>query len=321
MKITFLLPCLYLGLISSSFAHNGSAPSSIEHHKLDNVSEHIYVVHGTQKLPSPETRGFMNNPAAILTDEGFIVIDPGSSKEIGRELLTKLSTVSEKPVIAVFNTHVHGDHWLGNHGIREVYPEVPVYAHERMIQRVDSGEGEDWISTFQDMTEGAVEDTRVVGPTVGLQGGEELTLGGIALKIHHTGHAHTDHDLMIEVINDRSLFTGDIVAQNRVPNSDVPHDAHFKGTIGAIQMLLNNDTILYIPGHGISGGREVPEASLQFLEILYDSVTKYYEEGLADYEMKDQVIQDLAAFKGWNNFNEMGRVISFVYQEIERENF
>jgi len=33
------------------------------------------------------------------------------------------------------------------------------------------------------------------------------------------------------------------------------------------------------------------------------------------------VINDLAEYKDWNNFNEIGRVINFVYQEVGRDNF
>jgi glyoxylase-like metal-dependent hydrolase (beta-lactamase superfamily II) len=304
-----------------SLAHDVSLPFPIEHYPLAQVSKHIYVVHGTQALPSPESLGFMNNPSAILTDNGVIVVDPGSSAEIGKQLLKKVRAVSNKPVIAVFNTHVHGDHWLGNQGVRELYPAVPIYAHMRMIERVNAGEGEDWIKLLSGMTKGAIDGTKAVGPNIGLKGGEELVLDGVTLKIHHTGHAHTDHDLMIEVVDDKSLFFGDIVAAKRVPNSDVPQDASFKGSIAAIQTLLKRPIDLYIPGHGRSGGRDVPEASLRFLEALYASVTKYFNQGLQSYEMKDKVIDDLAEYKDWNNFNEMGRVINFVYQEVERDNF
>lgn len=304
-----------------SLAHDVSLPFPIEHYPLDHVSKHIYVVHGTQALPSPESRGFMNNPSAIVTANGVIVVDPGSSAEIGKQLLKKIRDVSDKPVIAVFNTHVHGDHWLGNQGVRERYPTVPIYAHMRMIERVNAGEGEDWIKLLSGMTKGAIDGTKAVGPNIGLKGGEELVLDGITLRIHHTGHAHTDHDLMIEVVDDKSLFFGDIVAAKRVPNSDVPQDASFKGSIAAIQTLLKRPIDLYIPGHGRSGGRDVPESSLRFLEALYASVTKYFNQGLQSYEMKDKVIDDLAEYKDWNNFNEMGRVINFVYQEVERDNF
>ena len=317
LTLTFML---IIGT-NTSYAHDSQLPSSIEHFPLDQVSKHIYVIHGTQELPSPKSRGFMNNPSAILTKNGVIIVDPGSSEEIGKQLLKKLRDVSDKPVIAVFNTHVHGDHWLGNHGIREVYPKVPIYAHIRMIERVNTGEGQDWIKLFMGMTKGAVDGTKVVGPNVGLKGGEELVLDGVTLRIHHTGHAHTDHDLMIEVVDDKGLFFGDIVAAKRVPNSDVPQDASFKGTITAIKTMLNRPIDIYIPGHGHSGGREVPESSLSFLEDLYSSVTKYFNHNLESYEMKKKVKDDLKKYKDWNNFNEMDRLINFVFQEVEHDNF
>jgi glyoxylase-like metal-dependent hydrolase (beta-lactamase superfamily II) len=304
-----------------TFAHNVQAPATIEHFPLEKVSQHIYVVHGSQELPSAQTRGFMKNPAAILTNNGVIIVDPGSSKEIGKQLLKKVRKLSAKPVIAIFNTHVHGDHWLGNHGIREEYPIVPIYAHDKMISRVKTGEGQDWLKLLMNMTKGAVAGTKAIMPNIGLKGGEQLELDGITLKIHHTGPAHTDHDIMIEVVNDKGLFFGDIVSSNRVPNSDVPHDANFKGSITAIKTMINDNIKVYIPGHGHSGGQEVPKASLDFLETLYASVTRYFNQGLADYEMKEKVENDLQAYKDWHNFNEIGRVINFTYQEVERENF
>lgn len=318
----YLMPMfIFFASMNVVLAHDSQSPSSIEHYPLDRVSKHIYVIHGTQELPNLKSRGFMNNPAAILTTNGVIIVDPGSSTEIGKQFLNKVREVSDKPVIAVFNTHVHGDHWLGNHGIREIYPEVPIYAHKRMIDRINAGEGEDWIKLFMGMTEGAVEGTKVVGPNIGLDGGEELSLDGMKLKIHHTGHAHTDHDLMIEVSVDKALFFGDIVAARRVPNSDVPQDANFMGTITAIKAMLMRPIDIYIPGHGNSGSHEVPESSLHFLETLYSSVKKYFNQGLESFEMKKKVRKDLNKYKEWNNFVEIDRVINFVYQEVEQDNF
>jgi len=307
--------------VRTALAHDPVVPSTIEQYPLDKVSQHIYAIHAVHHLPDRANRGFMNNPAAILTKNGVIVVDPGSSAEIGKQFLEKVRTVSDKPVIAVFNTHVHGDHWLGNHGIREIYPDVPIYAHERAIQRIQGGDGEYWIDVFSKMTEGAVAGTRVTAPNIGLKGGETLTLDGITLKIHHTGHAHSDTDIMIEVVEDRGMFCGDIVTSKQVPNSDVPRDASFKGSIAAIQTMLKGPATTFIPGHGRSGGREVPETSLRFLEQLYTAVTKYYRQGLQDYEMKDPILREMDQYKDWKNFNEMGRVISFVYQEVEKESF
>jgi len=321
MRRIVSLALLLWGVADASFAHDPKVPSSIEDYPLDRVSDHIHVVHATQHLPNPQNRGFMNNPAAILTPNGVIVVDPGSSAEIGKQLLKKIRRISDKPVIAVLNTHVHGDHWLGNDGIRTVYPNVPIYAHERAIERINAGEGDYWIGVFMAMTKGAIAGTKVVAPNIGLKGGETLDLDGLALRIHHTGHAHSDSDLMIEVVNDKGLFFGDVVTAKQVPNSDVPQDANFKGSIMAIKTMLEGSATIFIPGHGRSGGREVPTASLHFLEELHAAVTKYFKQGLADYEMKEKILRDMARYKHWNNFNEMGRVISFVYKEVEADNF
>lgn len=321
MKRSLTLAVVLFLAMDMPLAHEARAPASIAAYPLDRVNRNIYVVHGYHELPNPVNRGFMNNPAAILTRNGVIIVDPGSSREIGRQLLQKVREVTDKPVIAVFNTHVHGDHWLGNHGIREVYPGVPIYAHARMIERAKAGEGEEWIKLFTGMTKGAVADTKAVTPNIGLKGGETLKLDGVALRIHHTGHAHTDHDIMIEVVDDKALFFGDIVNNKEIINSAVPKDASYKGSIAAIKTMLKGSATLFIPGHGRSGGREVPEAALRFLEQLRAAVIKYYKQGLTDYEMKNPITQELAEYKGWYNFNELGRVITFVYQEVEQENF
>ena len=101
----------------------------------------------------------------------------------------------------------------------------------------------------------------------------------------------------------------------------LPHDAYYKGQIEAIQSILQLPLHVYIPGHGITGDRKLPESSLAFLEVLYGSVEKYFENGLNDFEMKDQVIADLKKYQDWNNFEEIGRVISYVYLEIEQASF
>ena len=321
MKQYFAVVSVLFGVSGVSVAHDVEVPSTIENFPLDQVSQRIRVVHGPLALPNPKNRGFMNNPGAILTKNGVIIVDPGSSREIGKQLLKKIRTVSDKPIIAVFNTHVHGDHWLGNDGIREFYPKVPIYAHERAIERVNGGEGEFWISVFSRMTDGATAGTKVTAPNIGLKGGETLKIDDVTLRIYHLGQAHSDNDLMIELVDDKGLFFGDVVVASHVPNSDVPQDASFKGTIFAIETMLKGPDVVFVPGHGRSGGKEVPESTLRFLQTLTASVTRYFKQGLQDYEMKDKVIDEMKEYRSWHNFNEMGRVISYVYKEVERDNF
>lgn len=307
---------------SPAVAHELTGPQTIENHTVERISSRIHVVYGPRGFPRAETGGFMNNPAFIVGNDGVIVVDPGSSVQIGNELLKKIRKITDRPVIAVFNTHVHGDHWLGNDAIRRAYPNVPIYAHERMIERVTAGEGEHFLGLFMRATDGAVAGTEVAAPNVGVRGGETLQIGGMTFRIHHTGKAHTDTDIMIEVVDEDSVFLGDIVTRRQVPSSPRPQDAYFKGQIDAMRKAIDLPVTRYIPGHGESGDRQMVLESLRFLEQLYASVTKYFEQGLSDYDMKPKIEQEFAAdYKDWYNFSELGKVVNQIYLEVEAESF
>jgi glyoxylase-like metal-dependent hydrolase (beta-lactamase superfamily II) len=288
---------------------------------LQKISDRIYVVHGLHELPSKLNRGLISNSGVILTESGVVIVDSGGGLEVGRRILELIREITGMPVIAVFNTHIHGDHWLGNKAVRESYPGVKIYAHERAISRLKAGEAENWLQIMANMSGSKSTGTKVVLPDTALHGDEQLSFGEHTLVIHHTGHAHTDSDIMVEVPSAKTLFTGDIVEHGRAVSSDVPQDFNVKGQMEAIRYALELPVDVYVPGHGATGGREIPEASLLFLEVLYASVKEYYDEGLQDFEMKDNIIADMSAFSDWFNFEELGRLISFVYLQIEEEDF
>ena len=130
--------------------------------KPEQIAPGVYVIHGPTELPSPSNQGFMNNPAFIVKDAGVVVIDPGSSVQVGEMVLARIEKITDKPILAVFNSHIHGDHWLGNQAIRAKYPEVPIYGHERVGPKVIAGAGTEWVELMLSMTEQATAGTEVV---------------------------------------------------------------------------------------------------------------------------------------------------------------
>ncbi|MBT3238630.1 MAG: MBL fold metallo-hydrolase [Rhodospirillaceae bacterium] len=298
------------------------AATDIRKMPLVKVAPSTYVIHGMQALPSDDNKGFINNPGFVVTDKGVIVIDPGSNTQVGDILLDHVKKTTDKPVVAVLNTHVHGDHWLGNHAVAKAYPGVPIYAHEKAIERLASGEDKDWMDLFKNVAPEAMKGTEIVIPDNGLKGGETLTLGGADFVIlYPVEQAHTDTDIYIEIPSQKAIFLGDIVMNKRTLGNRV-QEASFSGIEKATQLALDRPGIEYfIPGHGNSGGREVVENALKFISTLRASVKKYYDDGLADFEMRDKVLADLKEFKDWNGFDELGRAISFLYLEVEAEDF
>ena len=80
--------------------------------KFEPVGANVSVMHGPLAEPNVSNQGFMNNPAIVVSNNGVILIDPGSTLGVGEKVLDEVRKVTDKPVLAIFNTHIHGDHWL-----------------------------------------------------------------------------------------------------------------------------------------------------------------------------------------------------------------
>jgi glyoxylase-like metal-dependent hydrolase (beta-lactamase superfamily II) len=291
----------------------------LDEFRADKVSSHVYVIHGPLELPNENNEGFMNNPAFIITNSGVVVIDPGSSVHTGNMLLREIRRITDKPVIAVFDTHVHGDHWLGNDAIQRAYPDADIYAHHKTISMIDQGEGQSWLDLMHDMTKGATDGTSIVNARDALKGGEDMTIGGHQFQIIHHGQAHTVTDIMILHKQDNVLFTGDNVTNKRIIRMV---DASFKGNIETIETAKNLKPAVVVPGHGKTGGVELLDSYQTYLATLYKNVSKYFEEDMSDFEMKPIIHDELAEYHDWSGYeDELGKHISGAYLEIEAAAF
>jgi len=290
----------------------------VRDYPVDRIAAHTYVIHGPREIASVANQGFMNNPAFVVTGEGVVVIDPGSSLQAGRMVMKQLRTVTDKPVTHVLNTHIHGDHWLGNQAVLEAYPGAVLMAHPEMIRRV-GGPAEEWVSRVHRLSGGFTEGTRAVFPTVAIGNGEELKTGGMTFRIHAPADAHSHTDIMIQVVEDSVVFGGDNFLFKRLPRLD---DATFKGNIEACRVAASLNARHYVPGHGPTGGVEIVKAYESYLATVYAEVKKHHDAGKSDFEMKDAVVAKLKPYHNWVHFEDViGRHISLAFLEIEWTSF
>jgi glyoxylase-like metal-dependent hydrolase (beta-lactamase superfamily II) len=305
-------------LIASPISFADESRAIHADYPLTKLSDRIYVIYGPLGEPTKVNQGFRNNIGFVLTSAGVVVVDPGTSVYVGRMALKKIHTVTRKPVVAVFNTHVHGDHWLGNEAFKDANPKVNIYAHANMIAQAKAGEGERWIKMFNDATGNAVVGTKPVVPNVAVKDGQVITIGDVKFKIHYTGLAHSDNDIMIELPQEKAIFTGDIVRAGLVSILN----ASFQGNIKAVNVALQSRSKLFIPGHGKAGGKMVAITYRDFLVLLRSTVAKNYDAGIPDYKMKPFVVRALADYQNWSGFKDhIGRLISLAYLEVEEDSF
>jgi glyoxylase-like metal-dependent hydrolase (beta-lactamase superfamily II) len=285
----------------------------------DKVADNVYVIHGPLQMPNPENQGFMNNPGIVITDAGLVILDPGSSVQSGEMVLRVAGKLSDKPVVAVFNSHVHGDHWLGNQAVRAAWPDAAIYGHPVMISMIADGEGNSWVELMDQMTEGKTRGTTVVAPDKAVDHGDEIKVGNYTFRMHHYGKAHTPTDIMVEIVEPGIVFLGDIVMNGRVTRLD---DGDIPGNIRSCTEILKTGATIYVPGHGQSGNRSLVDRMHTYLDTVYSSVQVLFEDGLSDFEMKDAISAKLQAYADWEDFDvQLGKHISFAYLKIEAEAF
>ena len=234
-------------------------------------------------------------------------------------MLRQLGQLTDKPVTHVFNSHIHGDHWLGNQAIRDQYPDAKFFAHPEMIKRAQESEAKIWVELMHTLTEGATEGTEALIPAIPLAHGQEIRSGDLTVRIHIVPAAHSFTDAMFEVVEDSLLYTGDNVTYHRMPRFD---DGTFRGTLAACDHALSLNLEHYVPGHGPSGGAEVVESFRNFTNTLYGMAGELTEEGLSDFEMKPKIVEALGEYQDWSSFDQfVGRTISLAVLEAEKEAF
>lgn len=315
MKITPILLSLLICLFTRVEAWD---IAGIGQFQFDPVGASVHVMHGPNEEPSAANQGFMNNPAIIESANGVILIDPGSSYHVGKQVLAEIRKVTDKPVVAVFNTHIHGDHWLGNHAFNEAFPDAAIYAHPTMKAQAPY-EGQNWLNIMSRLTQGISANTKLVIPGETLDNSDTVNIDGQKFRIHAVVPAHTKTDIMIEHINSSTVFLGDNCFRDRFGQFD--GNSSISSNILALQKMLDLNAAHYVPGHGQSGTADnVVEPYLNYLRLLQAVVSKGYEEGLQGYEIKQANISRFDEYRNWNGFSAyLGKHIGKMYLEVEEK--
>lgn len=312
-----IAPALY-PLPSMAAARGPSVPDQ----KPVQVSEHLYVLYARGGFPSKDNQGFFANVSFVMTSKGVVVIDSGTSVQIGEMAIRAIKAMTNKPVLAVFNTHFHGDHWLGNDAFKQAFPDAPIYAHPNCIASIKTATGPQWLQQMLGATEGMIEGTRITPPDHPIQHGQELKFGDVTLRIHHYGQAHTPVDIMVEIVGDKTVHVGDVAMDRRIANME---DGSFTGTFKVYDGLEKSAPgSLWVPAHG-RPDRNLLAKNRELLGGIYENALKAVQNGKDIEEAKKMVLADPHVAKYAHDtvgFNEsIGKFTSIAYVEAEQTAF
>lgn len=287
------------------------------------LSEHVWMIWSKDGFPTPENQGMMSNITFVVTQKGVVMLDPGGSVQIGEMALRMIRTVTDKPVVAIFNSHYHGDHWLANHAFEDAFgKDLPIYAHPVTKKEIEGVQGSMWHSLMERWTNQATAGTRIVAPNHTVEHGATFDYGDVTLRIHHYGVAHTPGDICIEVVQDALTHVGDIAMDRRIANMD---DGSYVGTFRFYDALEKNaPSKIWVPGHGHASA-EVLKWNRALFEGIYENCVKAVEDGRDMASARAAVLKDprvagkAADTAGFDS--NIGKYVSLAYLEAEKEAF
>lgn len=291
--------------------------------KPEQISPHVWMVYAKEGFPTQSNLGLMASVFFVVTDKGVVVLDTGASLQIGQMAIRMIKTVTPKPVIAVFNSHYHGDHWLGNHAFAAAFgDDLPIHALAHTREQIAGHEGNLWRSLMERWTNQATMGTKVVAPNRTVEHGQVFDYGDVRIQLHHYGRAHTPSDLCLEIVQDKLTYVGDIAMGNRIANID---DGSYPGTFKYYDALRKAaGEQLWVPGHG-RPGRDLLDTYGTFMKGIWEPCVQAVKDGVPLEGAKALVMKDprvASRAKTMDGFDSnIGKYTSLAYLEAEKEAF
>lgn len=291
--------------------------------KPEQLSPHVWMVYAKEGFPTQENQGLMASIIFVVTKKGVVVLDSGASLQIGQMAIRMIKTVTPQPVIAVFNSHYHGDHWLGNQAFADAYgKDLPIHSLAFTREQIAGHEGSLWRSLMERWTNQATLGTKVVAPNQTVEHGQVFDYGDVQIKLHHYGKAHTPSDLCFEVVQDKLTYVGDVAMENRIANID---DGSYPGTFryyDALKKAAGDQ--LWVPGHG-RGSKDLLDSYGTFMRGIWEPSVQAVKDGIPLDGAKTLVMKDprvASRAKAMAGFDSnIGKYTSLAYLEAEKQAF
>ena len=204
------------------------------------IAPGTWVLEGAQEDFSFANGGRIVNTAFVVTNAGVVVIDSGPSRQYGEQTVAAIGRITNQPIVKVWITHHHPDHFLGN----QAFATRTLGALERTISDI-AAEGKAFNENMYRLVGDAMRDTEVVVPTNPLAPGV-VDIGGHRFELLALD-GHTAGDLAVLDHSTGVLFAGDLVFHDRTPTT--PH-ATITRWLKSLDVLAALPFKQLVPGHG-----------------------------------------------------------------------
>ena len=249
--------------------------------------------------------GIDSNTTFIITKEGVIVIDTRPTPTEARKVLAEIRKLTALPIVYTINTHYHGDHTFGNQVFKN---SKTIIAHKNVRNKLIES-GQKHLSLFKTFGLPGIDEVEITPPNIIYEKEMEIWLGEYRLQLLYHGKGHTDGDTIIYIDQLRTVITGDLVFNKKIPYTA---DSYIDDWIDSLKYieLLKNETV--IPGHGPIGERTTIISMKHYLMNLKELVLAQLKDKKTLKETQEIVEPILRKkYKDWED-------LDWIKDNIER---
>lgn len=280
-----------------------------------------------QTYASPGPLDHSCNTFWIETDEGIVVVDAQWVLSEAENALREIRK-SNKPVIGIFITHSHTDHFGGINAFARAYPNAPIFASQTTVEAIRT-DAQGFIKNRQQQF-GADFSNPVTTPNRILKDGEDIRFGAVTMRVIDQPNNESLATTLLYLPNDEILFTGDLVNNKVIPlvfnGGKDDNVANWIKQLQTISGRYPNLRTIY-PGHGAPAeANPLLQAEINYLTIfrrlVADEVAKRGEmtpEGRAAIVMElERRYPDYKSAAGLPKREMLERNIDWVAKEVKK---
>jgi quinoprotein relay system zinc metallohydrolase 2 len=280
---------------------------------LQQVAPGLFVSRGVHEEVTPANLGAIANVGVVIGGERVAVIDSGGCLLWGQRLREAIRRLTDRPIGALIQTHMHPDHVFGAAAFREDRPRL---LGHRNLPGALARRADYYTRRLQEILGDLAQGSVIVPPDELVESSLTLDLGARKLDIRAHRPAHTDNDLTVFDEASGTLWAGDLLFMERVPALD----GSLLGWLALIAELRRLPAARVVPGHGPASAHwpEALDAEERYLRRLRDEVRAVIRRGGTIERAVATVGRDEAS--RWALFDDYhARNVIAAFHELEWE--
>ncbi|MFT5444770.1 MAG: cyclase, partial [Myxococcota bacterium] len=219
------------------------------------------------------------------------------------------------------NTHANGDHCYGNSLVEgaeiitstATAEEMSLVTPAMMAAIVENADELGEAGAFFKRIFGVFEFAGIEMPPVSrtFSGELDIRVGDKHLELLEVGPAHTRGDVLIHSIEDRTVFTGDILFIEGTP---IMWEGPVDNWIRACERIESLDVETVVPGHGPITDKSGARAVREYLTYVRDEARTRFDAGLS----VDDAIGDIALsdYSSWGDAERIAVNVDTLFREF-----